>query len=72
MSGYGEYGGIANALRDRIAALIPEHPEIMEMDSPWDLFDIEGFDCKDLAPSLYQAAWALANARAGQPLGKED
>ena len=58
------YEQTANTLRDRIVALIPDHPEIMDMESPWDLFKVDGFDCGDLAPSLYQAGYALAAAKA--------
>lgn len=57
------YGGTANLLRDRIAALIPAHPEILQMVEPWGLFKVEGFHCDDIAPSLAQASWALAAAQ---------
>lgn len=68
-----QYESTANVLRDRIAALIPAHPEILDMDSAWDLFKIPEFDCKDLEPSAFQASWAFSAAKqmAG-PLGKED
>jgi hypothetical protein len=42
---------------------MPEHPEILEMASPWDLFDIDGLKVADLQPSLAQASWALARAK---------
>ncbi len=51
-------------LTRRILALIPEHPEILEMDEPWGLFKIPGFQCSDLAPSLPQASAAVSLARA--------
>ncbi len=57
------YETVANALEDRIFQLIPEHPEIMEIESAWDLFKIEGFNCNDLGPSAAQAGWALAHAK---------
>ena len=57
-----EYSNTANELVRRIQALIPEHPEILELDSPWDLFKIKGFTCNDLNPSLFQAQWALEKA----------
>ena len=57
------YETTGNELRDRIVALAPDHPEIMEMDSAWDLFGVEGFDCSDLGPSLVQAQWALSSAK---------
>lgn len=57
------YEAVGHELRDRILALIPEHPEIMELEDTFDLFAIEGFDCSDLKPSLAQAGWALGAAR---------
>ena len=67
----GSYGATADALTERIIALIPEHPEILELKSAFGLFDIDGFKCDDLEPSYMQAAWALAKAKGlhkyGQP-----
>jgi len=57
------YVSTANVLADRIEALIPLHPEIMEIDDPFKLFKINGFKCDDLAPSLAQAGWALREAQ---------
>ncbi|HDZ25067.1 hypothetical protein LCGC14_1555360 [marine sediment metagenome] len=57
------YESTGNELRDRILALIPDHPEILTLDSCWDLFKVSGFDCRDLQPSLAQAGWALTSAR---------
>lgn len=57
------YAAVGNRLEERIFQLIPEHPEILEMEDVWDLFKIKEFDCQDLAPSLFQASWALAHAR---------
>jgi hypothetical protein len=57
------YVKTGNELADRIAKLIPSHPEIMTMDDPFKLFEVEGFDCSDLGPSLAQAGWALREAQ---------
>jgi len=59
------YVATADELVERIAAFIPAHPEILTMNSAWDLFKIEGFDAaiKDLQPSLGQADWALHAAK---------
>ncbi len=55
------YATTAELLTDRIAAL---GPVILTIDSPWALFKIDGFNCKDLEPTLYQASFALAKAKA--------
>ncbi len=57
------YTGAAEELAQRIHALIPTHPEILTMDSPWGLFKVEGFKCDDLGPSAFQAGWALHEAQ---------
>lgn len=57
------YASTADQLVERIVALIPTHPEILRMNSAWDLFTVPGFECSDLQPSLYQASWALSKAR---------
>lgn len=57
------YESTGNELVDRILKLIPNHPEILTLESPFDLFKIEGFKCDDLQPSLFQAGWALGRAR---------
>ena len=57
------YADTADKLTDVILGLIPTNPSILEMGSPWDLFKIEGFRCEDIQPSLFQAGWALANAK---------
>ena len=62
------YTATADTLTDRIRALIPSHPEIMEMESAWDLFKVDGFDCKDLNPSAFQAGFALGKAKELGPL----
>lgn len=56
------YGVTADELVERIKALIPTHPEILNMVHAWSLFEIKDFKCDDLQPSLYQASWALAQA----------
>lgn len=58
------YSQTADSLVERIKVLIPEHPEILTMPSPWDLFKIPAFKCDDIQPSLFQASWALSRARA--------
>jgi len=57
------YIDTADELSRRILLLIPKHPEILTMESPWDLFKIKEFSCKDLAPTMFQAGWALAKAK---------
>ena len=57
------YINTADKLKERILALIPSRPEILTLDGPWGLFQVEGFDCGDLNPSLAQAGWALNAAR---------
>jgi len=59
-----DYNGISDELVRRIVALVPAHPEILTMRSAFDLFEVPGFECKDLAPSLAQAAAALGKAQA--------
>ena len=65
---YEQYESTGNELRDRILSLIPDYPEILEMDDCIKLFEIDGFKCDDLRPSLAQAGWAM---RAAQRLFKE-
>ena len=57
------YEATANELRDRILALIPTHPEILDMTSAFDLFRVEGFKCNDLQPSMGQAMFAMESAK---------
>ena len=57
------YESTADELKDRILKLIPDNPQILEMEDCWDLFKVEGFKCNDLQPSLFQAGWALAKAK---------
>lgn len=57
------YAKTVDELTNRIVALIAENPHILTMESAWDLFKVDGFDCKDIGPSLAQAQWALNNAK---------
>lgn len=58
------YSATADELTRRIADLIPSNPQIMDDGfSAWDLFNVPGFKCDDLAPSLFQASWSLKKAR---------
>lgn len=57
------YYAVLDELIERIEALVPEHPEILELDDAFGLFKIPGFNCSDLEPSLAQASAALAEAR---------
>ncbi len=57
------YESTADELVNRIRSLIPTNPEILSMESPFDMFKVPGFKCDDLAPSFSQACWALARAR---------
>ena len=58
-----EYEATAEELTNRILALVPSHPEILEIKDVFDLFKIEGFKCDDIAPSWFQAQWSLAQAK---------
>lgn len=57
------YTATADDLVQRILALIPEHPEILSMESVVGLLHVPGFKCDDLSPSLAQASWAWAKAK---------
>jgi hypothetical protein len=57
------YEETADELVKRILLIIPDHPELLEMDNdPWKLFKM-GLKCDDLSPTLFQASWALAKAK---------
>lgn len=58
-----DYVNTADRLVERIEALVPAHPEILALDGPWGLFKIPGFNCQDLAPTMFQAGWALAQVQ---------
>lgn len=59
----GGYEGCAEEMKRRILALIPDHPEILDMNDVWDLFKVPGFYVDDLGPSMAQAMAALAAAQ---------
>ena len=63
------YSGIVEKLTERILKLIPSHPEILTLRSAWGLFEVPGFDCKDLDPSMAQAEFALTEAKRRRRLG---
>jgi hypothetical protein len=52
----------ANTLVERIRLMVPQHPEILELDSAWNLFKIPGFAeaIAGLSPTLAQAQAALS------------
>ena len=56
--------------KNMIVAAIPNNMRILRMESPWDLFDIEGLKCDNLGLSLYQAQLALYRAKAEFKSGK--
>jgi hypothetical protein len=62
------YESTASDLVTRIRETAKVHPEILKLDSPWDMFKVPGFKCDDLQPSLFQASWALARAKELGPL----
>jgi hypothetical protein len=53
----------ADILTKRILDLIPGNLHILQLENPYDLFQIEGFKCDDLNPSLIQVNYALAKAK---------
>jgi len=57
------YQNDADILSLRILALIPKHPEILDMEDPFDLFRIPGFSIFGMDVSLAQASWALIEAK---------
>ena len=62
--GAAQYSATADELTRRIADLIPSNPQIMDAGfDVWNLFEVPGFKCDDLEPSLFQASWALKKAR---------
>jgi len=58
-----QYSDTADKLVERIKVLIPERPEILDLEDAWGLFEIPGFQCEDLSPSYFQASWALGKAK---------
>lgn len=55
-----QYELTADELTRRIVAL---GPQVLDLESPWKLFKVEGFHCDDIGPTLAQAQWALAKAQ---------
>lgn len=53
---------MTDTLVDRIESALRANPDVVVGDC-WDLFDLPGFDCKDLEPTYAQAAYALEDAR---------
>jgi hypothetical protein len=51
------------ALVPRIKALVPAHPEILTMDAPEPLFDVPGFEWRDLEVTPDQVSEALAKVQ---------
>lgn len=66
------YRVTVDLLVTRIRTLISKHPEIMTMESPWELFKVPGFKAEDLSPSLAQASWALVRAQTLGPLSTDE
>lgn len=60
---YSMYSSNAETLRDRIVALIPSNPKILELDNPFGLFKVPDLTINDLDLTLYQASWALGAAK---------
>ena len=56
------YQSTANKLVQRILDTVPVD-DLTYMTSPWELFKVKTFHCDDLAPSLFQASWALEQAK---------
>jgi len=60
-----DYANEADSAVALILKAIPGNPEILRMDSAWDIFKVE--DLKrpigDMGLSLYQAMWALRKAQ---------
>ena len=57
-----DYEKQAQTFAQRIEAAIDKHPEILEMQNPFDLFKIKGLDCSNV-DTLAQASAALALAQ---------
>ena len=55
------YKATADTLTDRIVAL---GPQVLDLADAFQLFKVPGFECRDLAPSLAQADFALSAAQA--------
>jgi len=60
-----QYQKTTETLVETIKKLIPGNPQILAMNSAWDLFKVPGFKIDDgpNGPSYAQAAWALSKAQ---------
>jgi hypothetical protein len=58
-----QYSKTADKLTKRILKLIPKNLKILEMNTPWELFKLSDFNYEDLGPTMFQADWALNNAK---------
>jgi hypothetical protein len=67
-----EHAGIIEELACRIVKLIPDHPEILLTHNPFDLQEIDGFECNDLQLSLAEARAAIRRAMTLWNLRKND
>lgn len=61
------YSNSANEAARRILAYSANHPEVFEVDSPFDLLKCEGLDLSDLGLTRFQAGWALNRAFYSRP-----
>lgn len=59
VSGLNQYDGVVGAIADQIRALVPLQPQILQLEDPWSLFHVPGFNFEATNPSLEQATWAL-------------
>jgi hypothetical protein len=57
------YYRVLDELAERIEALVPQHPEILDLSDPFELFRVPGFACGDLDPTLAQASAALGEVK---------
>jgi hypothetical protein len=57
------YADTAEKMVQRILETIPAHQEILSMNDPWELFQVKSFKCNDIDASLFQAGWALQEAK---------
>lgn len=62
------YDGVVGALADQIRALLPLQPQVLQLEDPWGLFRVPGFNCEAFNPSLEQATWALRIVQREQAL----
>jgi len=58
------YQATIEILYERIVKLLPQHPEILEMQSPFELFKIKEFNTLGLDTTLAQAVAVLSKIKA--------